>query len=85
VRLEKLWGSPLAIVLVGVAVASLWTLGYRASTTSADASPKTPAAIDESGVLAAVRSGQRMGPKLLRPPPNDALGLDIAIEDRDVR
>ncbi len=24
-----------------------------------------------------------MGPKLLLPPPNDALGLDIAIEDRD--
>jgi lysophospholipase L1-like esterase len=83
VRLGKLWGSPLAIVLVGVVVASLWTLGYGASRSSADASPATPAAIDESGVLAAVRSRQRMGPKLLRPPPNDVLGLDIAIEDRD--
>jgi len=83
VRLGKLWGSPLAIVLVGVVVASVWTLGYGASTGFADASPKTPAAIDESGVLEAVRSGQRMGPKLLQPPPNDALGLDIAIEDRD--
>ncbi len=84
-RLGNLWGSPLAIVLVGVAVASVWTLGYGASATSADASPKTPAAIDGTGVLDAVRSGQRMGPKLLQPPPNDALGLDIAIEDRDGR
>ena len=82
-RLGKLWGSPLAIVVAGVAVASLWTLGYGATTSSADASPTTPAAIDESGVLAAIRSRQRMGPKLLRPPPNDVLGLDIAIEDRD--
>ena len=82
-RLGKLWGSPLAIVLVGVVLATVWTLGYGASATSADASPKTPAAIDESGVLEAVRAGQRMGPKLLQPPPNDELGLDIAIEDRD--
>jgi lysophospholipase L1-like esterase len=73
----------LAIVLVGVAMAGVWTLGYGASTTSADATPKTPAAIDETAVLDAVRSGQRMGPKLLEPPPNDKLGLDIAIEDRD--
>jgi len=83
VRLGNLWGSPLAIVLVGVALAGVWTLGYGAATTSADASPKTPAAIDETGVLEAVRAGQRMGPKLLQPPPNDLLGLDIAIEDRD--
>ena len=82
-RLGNLWGSPLAIVLVGVAAASVWTLGYGAASTSADASPKTPAAIDESGVVEAVRAGQRMGPKLLQPPPNDVLGLDIAIEDRD--
>ncbi|MDH3818255.1 MAG: hypothetical protein OES21_06555, partial [Myxococcales bacterium] len=61
----------------------VWTLGYGASTTSADTSPRTPASIDESGVVAAVRARQRMGPKLLRPPPNDELGLDIAIEDRD--
>jgi hypothetical protein len=73
----------LAIVLVGVVLATIWTLGYGASATSADASPNTPAAIDESGVLEAVRAGQRMGPKLLQPPPNDELGLDIAIEDRD--
>ncbi|TNF62322.1 MAG: hypothetical protein EP303_04220, partial [Deltaproteobacteria bacterium] len=64
-------------------MAGVWTLGYGASTTSADATPKTPAAIDETAVLEAVRSGQRMGPKLLEPPPNDKLGLDIAIEDRD--
>jgi len=83
VRLGNLWGSPLAIVLVGVALAGVWTLGYGASTTSADASPKTPAAIDETVVLEAVRARQRMGPKLLRPPTNDVLGLDIAIEDRD--
>jgi lysophospholipase L1-like esterase len=73
----------LAIVLLGGLVASVWTLGYGASSSSADASPRTPAAIDESDVLEAVRSGQRMGPKLLQPPPNDELGLDIAIEDRD--
>ncbi len=73
----------MAIVLVGVAVAGVWTLGYSASTTSADGSPKTPASIGETGMLEAVRLRQRMGPKLLRPPPNDALGLDIAIEDRD--
>lgn len=82
-RVAKLWGSPLAIVLVGLVVAGIWTLGYGASTTAADASSHGPAAIDERAVLQAVRSGQRMGPKLLRPPPNDALGLDIAIEDRD--
>jgi len=64
-------------------LAGVWTLGYGASTTSADTSPRTPAAIDEAGVLKAVRSEERMGPKLLEPPPNDALGLDIAIEDRD--
>ncbi len=82
-RLGNLWGSPLAIVLCGVALASVWTLGYGASTSSADASPRRPAAIDETGVLKAVRSAERMGPKLLEPPPNDQLGLDIAIEDRD--
>ena len=82
-RLGNLWGSPLAVVLCGVLLASVWTLGYGASTTSADASPNTPAAIDETAMLEAVRVGQRMGPKLLQPPPNDELGLDIAIEDRD--
>ncbi len=83
VRLGNLGGSPLAIVLVGVAVAGVWTLGYSASTTSADGSPKTPASIGETGMLEAVRLRQRMGPRLLQPPPNDMLGLDIAIEDRD--
>jgi lysophospholipase L1-like esterase len=73
----------LAVVLVGVSLASVWALGYGASTTSADATPKTPAAIDETAVLKAVRSSQRMGPKLLQPPPVDRLGLDIAVEDRD--
>ena len=82
-RLGNLWGSPLAIVSLGVALASVWTLGYGASTTSADTSPRTPAAIDQDGVLKAFPSEERMGPKLLEPPPNDALGLDIAIEDRD--
>ena len=33
--------------------------------------------------MEAVRASQRMGPKLLAPPPTDTLGLDIAIEDRD--
>lgn len=70
-------------MLVGLALAGMWTLGYGASTSSADASPRTPAAIDESAVLEAVRSSQRMGPRLLEPPPSDELGLDIAIEDRD--
>jgi len=83
VRLGNLWGSPLAIVSFGVALAGVWTLGYGASATSADTSPRTPAAIDETGVLNAIRSEERMGPKLLEPPPSDALGLDIAIEDRD--
>ena len=83
VRLGNLGGSPLAIVLVGVAAAGVWTLGYGVSTTSADGSPKTPASIGETGMLEAVRLRQRMGPRLLQPPPNDALGLDIAIEDRD--
>ena len=64
-------------------IAGVWTLGYGASTTSADTTPKTPAAIAEAGVLGPLRSTQRMGPKLLEPPPNDKLGLDIAIEDRD--
>jgi len=73
----------LAVVLGGVAIAGVWTLGYGASTTSADTTPKTPAAIAEAGVLGSLRSTQRMGPKLLEPPPNDKLGLDIAIEDRD--
>ena len=84
-RLGNLWGSPLAVVLFGVVLAGVWTLGYGASTTAADASPKTPAAIDETAVLKAVRSPERMGPKLLEPPPSDKLGLDIAIEDRDGR
>lgn len=82
-RLGKPWGSPLAIVLLGVATAGLWTLGYGASKTAADASARPPAALDDIGVLKVVRPGPRMGPKLLRPPPNDTLGLDIAIEDRD--
>lgn len=82
-RLGKLWGSPLAIVSFGVLLGGVWTLGYGASTSSADTSPRTPAAIDESAVLDVVRPEQRMGPKLLQPPPNDELGLDIAIEDRD--
>jgi lysophospholipase L1-like esterase len=73
----------LAIVLAGVAMTSVWTLAYGASTSSADASPRSPAVIDETGVLDAVRAGQRMGPRLLQPPPSDGLGLDIAIEDRD--
>ena len=64
-------------------VAGAWTLGYGASNTSADAKPGSPAAIDETAVVDAVRASQRMGPKLLVPPPTDKLGLDIAIEDRD--
>jgi len=83
VRLGNLWGSPSAIVLAGVVMTSVWTFAYGASTSSADASPRSPAAIDESGMLDALRTGQRMGPKLLQPPPSDGLGLDIAIEDRD--
>lgn len=70
---------------LAVALATVWTLGYGASSSSADPSRKTPAAIDQTGVLEAVRSGQRVGPKLLQPPPNDELGLDIGIEDRDGR
>lgn len=66
-----------------MAVAGVWTLGYGASTGLADASPKTPAALDELGAIQVARSRQRMGPKLLEPPANDRLGLDIAIEDRD--
>lgn len=83
VRVGNLWGSPLAIVSLGVFLAGLWSLGYGAARSLADAAPSTPAAIDESGVLDAVNPGHRMGPKLLQPPPTDALGLDIAIEDRD--
>ena len=82
-RLGNLWGSPLAVVSVGLALTGLWTLGYSAATTSADTSTNAPAAIDETGVVEAVKSTQRMGPRLLQPPPNDKLGLDIAIEDRD--
>ena len=84
-RLGNLWGSPVAVVLAGVLLAGVWTLGYGASSTSADTSPRTPAAIDETEVLKAVQSSQRMGPKLLEPPPTEELGLDIAIEDRDGR
>ncbi len=73
----------MAVVLAGVALSGVWTLGYGATMTSADTPPKTPAAIDERGMLQAVRVRQRMGPQLLQPPPNDVLGLDIAIEDRD--
>ena len=82
-RLGNLWGSPLAVVSVGLALTGVWTLGYGAATTSADTSTSAPAAIDETGVVEAVKSTQRMGPRLLQPPPNDKLGLDIAIEDRD--
>ena len=81
VRLGNPWGSPLAVVSAGLALAGAWTLGYGAATTSADAT--APAAIDETGVVKAVKSAQRMGPRLLQPPPNDKLGLDIGIEDRD--
>ncbi len=84
-RLGNLWGSPLAVVLFGVLMAGVWTLGSGASSSSADATHKTPAAIDETAVLQAVLSSQRIGPKLLSPPPIDKLGLDIAIEDRDGR
>ncbi len=73
----------MAVVAMGLALGGVWTLGYGAATTSADTTPKTPAAIDETRVLKAVQSTQRMGPRLLRPPPNDKLGLDIAIEDGD--
>jgi lysophospholipase L1-like esterase len=73
----------LAVALTGVTMAGAWTLGYGASTSSADTTPKTPAAIAEAGVLGTLRSPRRMGPKLLEPPSNDELGLDIAIEDRD--
>ncbi len=82
-RLENAWGSPLAVVSLGLVFAGVWTLGYGAAKTSADTTTKAPAAIDERGVLEAVKSAQRMGPRLLRPPPSDRLGLDIAIEDRD--
>lgn len=82
-RLGNLWGSPLAVVSLGLALAGVWTLGYGAASTSADATANAPAAIDETGVVDAVKSAQRMGPRLLQPPPNDQLGLDIAIEDRD--
>lgn len=82
-RREDLWGSPLAVVVGGLALAVLWTAGYGAARGAADTSNKPPATIDETGVVAAVRSAQRMGPRLLEPPPTDDLGLDIAIEDRD--
>ena len=82
-RLGNLWGSPLAVVSLGLALTGVWTVGYGAATTSADTTAKAPAAIDETGVVEAVKSAQRMGPRLLQPPPNDKLGLDIAIEDRD--
>ncbi|MEM7437898.1 MAG: GDSL-type esterase/lipase family protein, partial [Myxococcota bacterium] len=83
-RVRDLWGSPFAVVLAGVTAAALWTLSYNVAHTSADPATPAPAAIDERGVLEAVESSaQRMGPRLLRPPPVDALGLDIAIEDRD--
>jgi len=73
----------LAVVLTGVVMTGAWSLGYGASTSSADTTPKTPAAIAEAGVLGTLRSSRRMGPKLLKPPSTDELGLDIAIEDRD--
>lgn len=75
----------MAVVSLGLALAGVWTLGYGATSTSADTTTKAPAAIDEIQVLEAVKSAQRMGPRLLLPPPNDKLGLDIAIEDRDGR
>lgn len=86
VRLENLWGSPLVVVLTGLSLAVLWTLAYDPAPTSADTSVPTPAAIDEAGVadtIEATPQAQRMGPRLLQPPPNEKLGLDIAIEDRD--
>jgi lysophospholipase L1-like esterase len=83
VRVANLWRSPSGVVLTGLVLTGAWTLGYEASTSSADATPKTPAAIAETGALGTLRSSPRMGPKLLEPPSNDKLGLDIAIEDRD--
>lgn len=83
-RLGNLWGSPFAVVAVGSALAAVWTFAYGATATSADSPPTGPAAIEEAVVVGVVRTDrERMGPRLLHPPPNDKLGLDIAIEDRD--
>ena len=83
VRLRNLWGSPLTIVLVGLTGAALWSFGYGVATSSAEAPGATPAAIDQVTGLDSLEVAQRMGPRLLEPPPSDKLGLDIAIEDRE--
>ena len=84
-RFASLWGSPLAVVAAGIAVAAIWSLAYGPEVSSADANPATRAAVDQRSVIGKVTSQQRMGPRLLKPPSNERLGLDIAIEDRDGR
>ncbi len=63
----------------------VWSLAYNAAT--ADSTRQTSAAIDKSAEIATAggRAIDRPPPRLVREPPRDALGLGVAVEDRDGR
>lgn len=82
--------SPLAVVALGLGLGAAWTVLYDGGGTPAAAdAPRNPSAAQPldfgSATLGPPPLPFRQGPRLLRPPPEDRLGYDIAIEDRDGR
>ena len=80
--LKRLFGAPLPVVAIGVLAVCLWSMAFGAygmSTTQAEvrAQEVTTPSSD------AINDTEIHGTRLLRPPLEDAPGLDIAIQDRD--
>ncbi|MEM9072235.1 MAG: GDSL-type esterase/lipase family protein [Myxococcota bacterium] len=95
-RLFSALHSPAAVVGLAFGLATAWTLLYEGAAGESRAAAESPrrapeversahgtdsAAAAASVVRAAIPL--RQGPRLLREPPEDVLGLDISIEDRD--
>lgn len=90
VHIRRAFHSPLAVVGFGLALGAAWTLAYEGGGAPAAAeAPRAPTLsprVDPPAVPVRPPPLQlRQGPRLLRPPPEDALGFDISIEDRDGR
>lgn len=85
--------SPLAVVALGAAVATAWTVAWelfaRPSPAAADAptQPRAEMRAPDATIPAAQepRATHRLGPRLLGEPSEAQPGLPIAIEDRDGR
>ncbi len=89
VHVRQAFHSPLVVVGLGLALGAGWTLAYEGGGALAAAeAPRVsvrPTDETQATVPRPPPLELRHGPRLLRPPPEDALGYDISIEDRDGR